>query len=63
MGKWKENFLEERGDFEIDYIFVRRIVSFFGISIGERIRVVEYRYTDFFASSQSETKLILIYDK
>lgn len=59
MGKWKENFSEKRDDFEIDYIFNRKIFYFFGISIGERIRVVEYRYT----SSQSETQLILIYDR
>lgn len=58
MGKWKEKFLEERDTFEIDYIFSRKIVSFLGISIGERIRVVEYRYT-----SLSPNQLILVYDR
>ncbi len=56
MSKWKENFSEKRDDFEIDYIFNSKIFSFFGISIGERIRVVEYRYP-------SKNELILVYSR
>jgi hypothetical protein len=55
MSKWKENFSEERNDFGMDYIFSRKIISFFSISIGERIRVVNYPYPT--------NQLTLVYDR